>query len=479
MPFLVAGLEASIEALLDKQRGGTANVSMAVLTFVLDGVEYKTNLGTSPEQLIKLMLGQQGGDGGGGGGGGGQNTAPPRAPASSGGGGGDGPGVDASRQHRPPPPQQPETRTRPTAPAVPADNAGIFDQAVDADGNLAGATPDHHQDNVVQGPNAKDSGRYYREKDWQQLVMQKDQKVGPRQIPLQERVTLSERAEVLKASREAVRVNPKSDGRGYDIGGVETKTFIDPARNLDEWVPGEDTAPKPVPLPPKAIESTVLFETVAMGSKLRNTHKVGGERVKEMDHFVASVETPRVITKIPDIAPYVIEQAMEGAEPVRVARPAGVAVCAGAGAGAPVDLYVQSKFKGADGGVAGPIAAHAHALSDVVGQLMQQVLQRDPGLVRIFYIVTLRADDSVCAYSKQDAKVWANALAFQQSQSYDDATGTLKPGVAKRTYTYWVQRLAMQLGRLDAAAGKPDAPTGLYDRGVRQRFRAFLQAVPN
>ena len=31
-----------------------------------------------------------------------------------------------------------------------------------------------------------------------------------------------------------------------------------------------------------------------------------------MDHFVASVETPRVVTKLPDVAPYVLSIAMKG-----------------------------------------------------------------------------------------------------------------------------------------------------------------------
>jgi hypothetical protein len=74
--------------------------------------------------------------------------------------------------------------------------------------------------------------------------------------------------------------------------GTEKEAFIDPRRNLDE-VAGRkgnsSTAPQSVPLPPAAIAATVLFETTAVGAKLRNTHKVGGERVKEMDHFVASV----------------------------------------------------------------------------------------------------------------------------------------------------------------------------------------------
>ncbi len=36
----------------------------------------------------------------------------------------------------------------------------------------------------------------------------------------------------------------------------------------------------------------VLFEVAAIGAKIRNTHKVSGERVKEMQFFVQSVETP-------------------------------------------------------------------------------------------------------------------------------------------------------------------------------------------
>ena len=79
----------------------------------------------------------------------------------------------------------------------------------------------------------------------------------------------------------------------------------------------------------------MLFETTALGAKLRNTHRVGGERVKEMDHFVASVETPRVVNKTPDVAPYVMNVAMAGAAPVRIAgRPPVESI----------ELYVQAKY---------------------------------------------------------------------------------------------------------------------------------------
>ena len=105
--------------------------------------------------------------------------------------------------------------------------------------------------------------------------------------------------------------------------------------------------------------------------------------------------------------------------------------------GVQIELYVQSKFKSAAGGVTEVIAAHARAFQSILQTIMHSVLERDPALLRIFYIVTLRADDSVCSYSKQDKKVWANALAFQQNQTFDVNTGKLAPGCTKRVYTYW------------------------------------------
>ena len=58
--------------------------------------------------------------------------------------------------------------------------------------------------------------------------------------------------------------------------------YIDPARNIDEVVggvpDGADGGGKTKGPPPKG---SVLFETAGgLGAKLRNTHQVGGERVK-------------------------------------------------------------------------------------------------------------------------------------------------------------------------------------------------------
>ena len=106
-------------------------------------------------------------------------------------------------------------------------------------------------------------------------------------------------------------MNPYSQERHYEIGGYEQYAFIDPNRSLSTALPKGGNSPQQK-LPVKAVESTVLFETVALGAKLQNTHKMGGERVKEMDHFVASIETPRVNVKLPDVAPLVTEMCKEG-----------------------------------------------------------------------------------------------------------------------------------------------------------------------
>lgn len=332
---------------------------------------------------------------------------------------------------------------------------------IGADGRFVGATDDYHQDNAVQTEGSKDSGKYYREADWAGLVRKPTEAVGPKQVPLQERVSLNERAEQINASRYGTRVNPASKERGYALDGTETEAFIDPRRNLDEHVARPSkTEPQSIPLPPKQIAATVLFETTAVGAKLRNTHKVGGERVKEMDHFVASVETPRVITKLPDVAPYVISVAMKGAAPLLL--------------GNGINLYVQDKFRAADGSVSSAITAQAQQFYTILSQIMTEVLQRPVELLRVFYVATLRADVSVASYSEEDGKIWVNALAFQQSQAFDHTTKTMT--ALKRACLYWTQRLGMELAKLDGREGAEPKPTGLYDRAIFERFTAFLKS---
>lgn len=103
--------------------------------------------------------------------------------------------------------------------------------------------------------------------------MKSQSKVGPQQQPRHERLSLAERSNIIKTSREALRVNPSSKKRAYAIDGYESSVFIDERRSID--------VPLPKPKAPKKlahggpVEAAVLFETAAVGAKLRNTHKVG------------------------------------------------------------------------------------------------------------------------------------------------------------------------------------------------------------
>lgn len=144
---------------------------------------------------------------------------------------------------------------------------------VDESGRVVGARPDFHKDTAVQRPDKPDSGIYYRDRNWNDLLRQAQQARGPPQVPLHERITLTERQhEVRKASREGTRVNPSSQKREYSLDGYETEVYIDPNRSIDVPLPkGKARAT----LPPKATESAVLFETTAVAAKIRNTHKVG------------------------------------------------------------------------------------------------------------------------------------------------------------------------------------------------------------
>jgi hypothetical protein len=106
-------------------------------------------------------------------------------------------------------------------------------------------------------------------------------------------------------------VNPRSDARGFDdLEGYEREAWIDPARNLDH-VLGPAAGARAAhggsgaKLPTAAeLDAAVLFETAGgLGAKLRNTHLVGGERVKEVDFFVASVRCTSILCFVPNSRP--------------------------------------------------------------------------------------------------------------------------------------------------------------------------------
>jgi hypothetical protein len=96
-----------------------------------------------------------------------------------------------------------------------------------------------------------------------------------------------------------------------------------------------------------------MFETAGgIAAKLTNTHLMGGERVKELDFFVASIETPTVVVRPPDPAEAVTQLAL---------RTQIHAFAQGEG----VDLFVQKELL-EGGGVPPHIAAVGAALRLIV-----------------------------------------------------------------------------------------------------------------
>jgi hypothetical protein len=89
------------------------------------------------------------------------------------------------------------------------------------------------------------------------------------------------------------RVNPDSQQRRYELDGYEDSVYIDTSRSEASTVRSD----RPNPEQPEG--NAVMYEVAAVSAKLRNVGIVGGERVKEMDHYVAQVETPVVSTRRP------------------------------------------------------------------------------------------------------------------------------------------------------------------------------------
>eukprot|EP00051_Salpingoeca_urceolata_P034258 m.24253 g.24253 ORF g.24253 m.24253 type:complete len:581 (+) comp7433_c0_seq1:360-2102(+) len=374
------------------------------------------------------------------------------------------------RQDRPPSPHHDEHTAVPDGQSAALrhqnNSTRVHGVQVDENGRIVGAQDDFHQDMAVQRPDKPDSGVFYRDQDWGELVRAAKGKMGPPQEPVHEKIRLSDRQAQIEASREATRVNPASQHRGYSLDGFENEVYIDPDRSLSQPLP---KGKAPVQAKPQAAKAAIMFETTALGAKIRNTHKVGGERVKEMDHFVASVETPSVSVKLPDVAPLVAELTMQGLEPIRV--PSGYSSSgageSGAASEGTFELQVQPQFRQADGSVPKLVVQHAQAFEYVVTTVLGLLGLSTQGTWAMCYMATMRADVSVCSKSKEDGLVYYNLMAFQQEQPLNEA-GALRH--TKRLWRYWLQRSAM-------ATSTNDQPTGLYDPAIRARFAHFLKQV--
>eukprot|EP01052_Picozoa_sp_SAG31_P024616 SAG31_NODE_2108_length_6427_cov_7.816688_2_plen_856_part_00 len=318
------------------------------------------------------------------------------------------------------------------------------------------------------------------------------QKLGPAQKPLAEKVpavpTSDDTREPARAALNAVagaRVNPDSQKRRYDLDGYETAVYIDASRTEVDIV-REDK-----PIPQREEGNAVMYEVASVFAKLHNVGIVGGERVKEMDHYVASVETP-VVRILGNGAPALPNRTGGGGRPGENVSDITVLVAKMAAdeakpfplrsmGGQTFELRVQKSYhpKPPTNDLAGFIVAHSAILYDLLQLVLDQILCLPKTIkLQLVYMTTMRADTAVAGKGVNN-RLCFNVMAFQQAGCCEGPSGqptskdTLPVRVAPTHYyrvlRYWTQRAAI-------AADLPP-PTGLYDSGVWDRFHAHFDAA--
>ena len=399
------------------------------------------------------------------------------------------------------------------------------------DGTISGAARDFHEAQREDAPSVLD-GNYFRGKAWSDIVRRGDAPRGPRQLAPRDRIDLRDRRAAIQEgvaggargggggpgqSRYGERVNLSTKERAYDIGGYEREVWIDPRRNITEVVGregggGGESA--------EELNASVMFETAGgLAAKINNGHLMGGERVKELDFFVASVETPSVVVRPPDPAEAVADAALATKVPLPLSGGISVSGVGGGGAGgggaggggAGAVLHVQKELLSSSGGLPPGVDALANALRFLVHTCVTELLIGGGGgggrlkvplsRVRFTYFATMRADASVAKLSEKDGCVYFNVMVLQQQQCVDASRtpggaaaqgGAVardwgqwrrwmrRPGgdddddgeervavLQRRAWRYWLERTAAALGH--------GPPTGLYDAAVRARFKTFME----
>lgn len=270
-------------------------------------------------------------------------------------------------------------------------------------------------------------------------------------------------------------------------GAFERKIYIDPHRKtsvmrqpsgpLDVQVKGAPKKGDGAPLDPLPI----AYEVAAVGSRIANIHRVAGQRVQELDHFVESVSTPIVQLKLPG-APEVVEQlSLNGkrqmllqarkvleqklleatrrnarrivigersgkwAPPLEMTLLSALGAGGGEGGGSwptpPAPQIVPYLDPAESGGGSGiffreaaaleagfpPHAVHyAYILHTLISTAVGEVLARNVADVigGFYYMPTIRADVFVCsALTDQDPKLYLNVQAFEQAMPVECEDG--------------------------------------------------------
>lgn len=350
---------------------------------------------------------------------------------------------------------------------------------VDESGAAVGAMPEFNDPDVGL-PADKDRNMRFAER---LRRADRKKKIGPRQRGFAERVSLKRRNQ--KIAREDAggeRIHRPSTRRTADVGGVERRAYIDPHRTLDKVIPAATSGSREM-TKPEEIEANLLFETANVATRLRNTNKVQGERVKTMDYFVASVETPSLeITQV-DVGAIVAREQVDSVDDGKICI---ACLDKRIDKSGEIKVYAFRKLLHAtDGCVVGvnggtlneTLSHHAVAFMSILGQCCAFLgLDKDflKANVRLFYAPTLRANESVCLRSKKDGYIYFNLLAFKQCGFMGEIStkgGSYRILQGRRPWNYYVMRLESTLDRRKVRVGRA---RGLYDIEVRRKIQAFL-----
>lgn len=312
---------------------------------------------------------------------------------------------------------------------------------------------------------------------------------GPKQIPVVDKIPVSNLRSISDSGGS--RVNQDSKKKLYDLQGYEKSVLIDPNRHLYTDAKEEKST-----VSSTTVESMgIPYESVNMAAKIRNIHKSGGERVKEMDHFVATVQTPVVklqlkngeLAKRENDIGKILQQTvkftkLEASKAMTISSMSETSK---------VTVLIGSEYLTQDTSDKSCISREKSILEycklfDWILFHSYDILQLEYSqkTCQIYYLPTIRANEFVCSYSVSESKMYLNCMAFQQSNSFeyelstevDGTDSTVKqhavdlriprsvsPEKLYEMLTYWVCRISLCLNH-----------PGLYNKSVRSRLQHKL-----
>lgn len=422
------------------------------------------------------------------------------------------------------PPEQPPPRPEPTASSArrsrtPPPRAPAPSAAVGAAGDIRGGRAHFSTPSANQGAFGGERVGLPAHR-----TRQPSKPRGPPQRAISERLTLEEvqgqlgDAALQRAIDEAAAaggaaainapVNPDigADSALYDdgVGGqFERSAYIDPHRDKR----GQGAAPTPLAArkvevegpPPLGADGTqqlpVAYEVAAVGARIQNMARVGGQRVLEMDHFVESTATPIVRLTLPGEA----NQAEAGKDKrsallqarkvlerkllqSRANAPA-IDLFPGAANGPPPLRVLTTLGDAGSGAPVAPPPAHVKLYGQLMWDVLVEVVEKILGrkhrdvIGGLYYMPTVRADVFVCSPMDASSLLHINVLVFQQSLSCecddDDVTRPLRiaPDKWRQLLPYWLCRITSALNE-----SKAGTTVGMYDDSIRKRLIERVRA---